>query len=301
MLGVDVVTPDGRRTHVVFDDRSMTAGRAAKLALEQLGEESKGETRVLYQNNRLGELDSVTELTEALVLVSVCPWRLPQRRQQAAATPEDIAKATGGKILSLAEQRASSNVQQRIHGFMASLFGEMPPGNDEENDEENDEIEISEESVAQLTGMGFSENASRRALLRCGGEVGAATDYLLLHAGESSLDAPLEAPGPEGDVAVDPILSARLQEMGFSENDVTEALRATRNSEELAVARLLGDGPDEDPLPDPDQLQLLANPLLRALLLHPVILINLSFERALFLIILSCFRAFRMVWPTREF
>uniref|UniRef100_A0A7S4V093 UBA domain-containing protein n=1 Tax=Guillardia theta TaxID=55529 RepID=A0A7S4V093_GUITH len=123
---------------------------------------------------------------------------------------------------------------------------------EEEEDEEDGEGMLFEdnESLQQLLDMGFPENRARRAIAICGGNVQRSMEWLLEHEGDPGVDEPMsedelrslarsrreEVNGPTNEEAV-----TRLREMGFSEEDVTHALRACDNNFEAAMAWLLGD------------------------------------------------------------
>ncbi|KNC56310.1 ubiquitin-associated domain-containing protein 1 [Thecamonas trahens ATCC 50062] len=147
--------------------------------------------------------------------------------------------------------------------------------------------------LAALTDMGFPEAHARKALMLAGDSVARAMEWLLLHEGDPSLDAPLSeeelqrvgvlapsaaadasatgaiaAPPPSsaGDAAGEPSVSehtesldadpfqpnadilASIRDMGFPDDDIIAALRATDNHEEATVAWLLGDFDTADAL-----------------------------------------------------
>lgn len=121
---------------------------------------------------------------------------------------------------------------------------------------------------------------------------------------------PVARPPPRqriGPFRVDPDIAARLQEMGFGAEQVSEALRVSRNNEAAAVSYLVGElprpgnaggppdpnggggGGDDDDGDGDEQaraMELMANPVLRALLLHPGVQDGLRNPR-----VLEAFRA----------
>ena len=117
-----------------------------------------------------------------------------------------------------------------------------------------------------LTGMGFSANAARKALILCGGNTEQAMDWILEHAGDAGLDEPIteaeiaaaaarqrnragrRQPRQRPQFMPDQDVAARLVDMGFAADQVAEALRVTRNDENAAVAYLLGEGPRAAPV-----------------------------------------------------
>lgn len=85
------------------------------------------------------------------------------------------------------------------------------------------------DSVAMLTGMGFSEPRAQRALQATGGNVEASVHWLFEQADDASLDAPLPQ-SPSVDTSA-------LEDMGFSRAQAAKALRL-HGQVEMAVAWL---------------------------------------------------------------
>ncbi len=215
-------------------------------------------------------------VSDVLSLQIALPALVSDSARSEAATAEDIARATGGQAAAVAAPPvpaipapAAQEVQNRIRGFMESLFnnneassdedeerrregeGEGEEGEGEEGEEREgegeagagqveagDEMAVEEASVELLTGMGFSANASRKALLHCGGVTERAMDWILEHAGDATLDEPvtpeqlaaLRMPGPAAArrreqqrrpaFVPDADVAARLTDMGFAPDQV---------------------------------------------------------------------------------
>lgn len=251
-----------------------------------------------------------------LLLLLLTPLHRSQRDEggQTVADEESIAAAMGVDVeqvqaVELNAPEDSEQIHNRIHGFMASLFGGALGGEDED-EEPNDNVPVAAEpqpldeaAVTQLTSMGFSDPAARRALAINQGQPEAAMDWILEHADDPDLDQPLtpeqllqlqggnrRGGGPVGGerrFRADEGMTARLVEMGFAPEQVAEALQRTHNNEQAAISFLLGDGGDEIPEEEDEMpMNLLANPMLRALLTNPSVQDGLRNPR-----VLEAFRA----------
>eukprot|EP00164_Ancoracysta_twista_P000341 GFYU01000468.1.p1 GENE.GFYU01000468.1~~GFYU01000468.1.p1 ORF type:complete len:395 (+),score=87.07 GFYU01000468.1:32-1216(+) len=102
-------------------------------------------------------------------------------------------------------------------------------------------------SLHQLTEMGFPANRARKALVLNRSNIQLAMEWLLEHMDDDTIDEDLT---PEQVQAItqdemsfqpDADTVSQLREMGFSDNEINSALRATNNNYEAACAWLLGD------------------------------------------------------------
>jgi len=145
-------------------------------------------------------------------------------------------------------------------------------------------------SLRQLQDMGFAENRARKSLLLNRMNTQAAMDWLLEHNDDPDIDEPISnesmsrIASEAAEFRPDASAAQRLQEMGFSNEDVTLALRTTNNNYEAAAAWLLGDrdmgGDNADvngALGSLDD----SNPLVHAILSHPTIQASLSNPRVI--------------------
>ena len=285
--------------------------------------------RVVFELEGLAAQDRVSKVLkkdDTVVAIPIGDGKVDLNRHvlkdQKAPTLEDIRLATQGKkedeTAEKKNEEVATEMSQRIHGFMSNLFGRNNAMLDDEEEDEEDMAapeqvegeelpipEVSAESLEQLMGMGFSENAARKALILCHGRTEQAMDWILEHDGPTLNDAITQEQlrsvrgARGGGVAVRPVfqvdqnIANRLQEMGFSEQQVSDALRATRNNEEAAVSFLLGEGGGGGGGPEEDSdeegglpMNMLNNPVLRALLTHPGIQEGLRNPR-----VLEAFRA----------
>ncbi len=118
------------------------------------------------------------------------------------------------------------------------------PEGDQEQEQEQAQEErdqpVDEAAVVMLTGMGFSGNAARKALILCGGEnTERAMDWILEHAGDATIDEPItetelaagrarreqeRRQGPRRGAPArflpDQDVAARLVDMGFAADQV---------------------------------------------------------------------------------
>jgi len=172
---------------------------------------------------------------------------------------------------------------------------EEDQGEDEDDDEdEEDDAEDMLQALQQLLDMGFPEARAKKALTITHGHAQMAMDWLLEHEGDPDIDEPLtddqlqhiEQDRQHHDGPADQEAVQRLIEMGFSEDDILNALETCGNNFESATAWLLGDreagGMDDDPgyeesegrtmlqslMAEPHLQQALANPRVVAALQH---------------------------------
>jgi len=138
--------------------------------------------------------------------------------------------------------------------------------------------------------MGFAENRARKALLLNRMNTQGAMDWLLEHNDDPDIDAPVSEESMNrinaeaAEFQPDAAAAHKLQEMGFTNEDINLALRTTNNNYEAAAAWLLGDrdmggeNPDANgPLGSIDE----SNPLVHAILSHPTIQASLSNPRVI--------------------
>eukprot|EP01116_Phalansterium_solitarium_P022347 TRINITY_DN7340_c0_g1_i1.p1 TRINITY_DN7340_c0_g1~~TRINITY_DN7340_c0_g1_i1.p1 ORF type:complete len:392 (+),score=78.35 TRINITY_DN7340_c0_g1_i1:22-1176(+) len=107
--------------------------------------------------------------------------------------------------------------------------------------------EVNASLLKQLTEMGFPEWPAKKALILCRMNVQYAMEWLLEHSDDPNLNDPLPpqlltamaAPAAEFVPNADAVRV--LSDMGFSSEDIVQALRVTNNNQEAAAAWLLGD------------------------------------------------------------
>ncbi|XP_026568249.1 ubiquitin-associated domain-containing protein 1 [Pseudonaja textilis] len=183
---------------------------------------------------------------------------------------------------------------------------------DEDEDDRVDEI-----ALRQLTEMGFPESRAIKALRLSHMSVTQAMEWLIEHADDPTVDAPMpghvpvESAGEEVGLAVpqavngassaeelkdelteifkkirrkrefrpDPRAVAALMEMGFDEKEVVDALRVNNNQQNAACEWLLG---ERKPTPeDLDKGIDPASPLFQAILENPVVQLGLTNPKTL--------------------
>uniref|UniRef100_A0A8C6YB63 Ubiquitin-associated domain-containing protein 1 n=1 Tax=Naja naja TaxID=35670 RepID=A0A8C6YB63_NAJNA len=183
---------------------------------------------------------------------------------------------------------------------------------DEDEDDRVDEI-----ALRQLTEMGFPESRAIKALRLSHMSVTQAMEWLIEHADDPTVDAPMpghvpvESAAEEAGLAVpqavngassaeelkdelteifkkirrkrefrpDPRAVAALMEMGFDEKEVVDALRVNNNQQNAACEWLLG---ERKPTPeDLDKGIDPASPLFQAILENPVVQLGLTNPKTL--------------------
>ncbi|NWR85012.1 UBAC1 protein, partial [Furnarius figulus] len=185
--------------------------------------------------------------------------------------------------------------------------------------DEDEEDRVDEIALRQLTEMGFPESRAVKALRLNHMSVTQAMEWLIEHADDPSVDAPLpgqtpaEAPaeagassaeaaaGPSSEEAgeeakdelteifkkirrkrefrPDPRAVIALMEMGFDEKEVVDALRVNNNQQNAACEWLLG---DRKPSPEDLDKGIDTNsPLFQAILENPVVQLGLTNPKTL--------------------
>lgn len=171
--------------------------------------------------------------------------------------------------------------------------------------DEDEEERLDEAALRQLTEMGFPESRAAKALRLNHMSVPQAMEWLIEHAEDPTIDAPLPGQaspgaaegGAEDEEARDELTEVfqrirrrrefradaravvSLMEMGFDEKEVLDALRVNNNQQSAACEWLLGDrkpSPEElDQGIDPE------SPLFQAILDNPVVQLGLTNPKTL--------------------
>uniref|UniRef100_A0A7N5JLG3 Ubiquitin-associated domain-containing protein 1 n=1 Tax=Ailuropoda melanoleuca TaxID=9646 RepID=A0A7N5JLG3_AILME len=183
--------------------------------------------------------------------------------------------------------------------------------------DEDDDDRVDEIALRQLTEMGFPESRAIKALRLSHMSVTQAMEWLIEHADDPTVDAPMpghvpvESAAEEAGCAFpqavngassaeelkdelteifkkirrkrefrpDPRAVAALMEMGFDEKEVVDALRVNNNQQNAACEWLLG---DRKPTPeDLDKGIDPASPLFQAILENPVVQLGLTNPKTL--------------------
>jgi len=142
----------------------------------------------------------------------------------------------------------------------------------------------------QLVSMGFSEEAVRKALFVNKMSIQLSMDWLLEHAEDTDINEPptdemlKQLSEDHSSFEPNPVYVEQLKDMGFSNSDIENALRITKNNYERAAAWLLGDREDivESDEDKDNELALdYGNPIVRAILSSPEIQTALENPRIL--------------------
>ncbi|XP_062929666.1 ubiquitin-associated domain-containing protein 1 [Mobula hypostoma] len=173
--------------------------------------------------------------------------------------------------------------------------------------DEDEEERVDEAALRQLTEMGFPESRAVKALRLNHMSVTQAMEWLIEHAEDPAIDAPLPVPGTSGgrraaaeetkpeavsesskqddltdifkrirrkrEFRPEPRAMIALMEMGFDEKEVIDALRVNNNQQDAACEWLLGDRK-----PSPEELDNgidVESPLFQAILDNPVVQLGL--------------------------
>lgn len=144
-----------------------------------------------------------------------------------------------------------------------------------------DEIQIDANLLQQLQDMGFPENRAKKALVLSRMNVQIAMEWLLEHMDDPHIDDPL-TPQQLGilrqvqpsSFAPNPQIVQNLKDMGFPEEDITQALKAVGNNQDAACAWLLGEREEEEEVGVDGNLihSVLTNPTIQASLANPRVL-----------------------------
>ncbi|XP_043576409.1 ubiquitin-associated domain-containing protein 1 [Chiloscyllium plagiosum] len=173
--------------------------------------------------------------------------------------------------------------------------------------DEDEEDRVDEAALRQLTEMGFPESRAAKALRLNHMSVTQAMEWLIEHAEDPTIDAPLPGDGTAGgpraaaknakpeavheiakqdeltdifkkirrkrEFRPEPRAMIALMEMGFDEKEVIDALRVNNNQQDAACEWLLGDRK-----PSPEELDKgidTESPLFQAILDNPVVQLGL--------------------------
>ncbi|XP_078406215.1 ubiquitin-associated domain-containing protein 1 [Cetorhinus maximus] len=173
--------------------------------------------------------------------------------------------------------------------------------------DEDEEDRVDEAALRQLTEMGFPESRAVKALRLNHMSVTQAMEWLIEHAEDPTIDAPLPGDGTAGESRAaardakpeavneiakqdeltdifkkirrkrefrpEPRAMIALMEMGFDEKEVIDALRVNNNQQDAACEWLLGDRK-----PSPEELDKgidTESPLFQAILDNPVVQLGL--------------------------
>jgi Kip1 ubiquitination-promoting complex protein 2 len=212
-------------------------------------------------------------------------------------TRELISKYTN-RNLNYSSIKISSNslqnIKNRISNFLTSILQKNNLSENEEN-EENEEnhneietnsnlqnqqqinIQIDIQALQNLKDMGFNEERAKKALLLNGMNPQKAMDWLLVHESDEDIDIPLTQSQINAlynsNFIPNPDALKKLQEMGFEEEDIKQALKITNNNQEAACSWLLGDFSSINNDNDTDFLQnLLTSPIMQKAFSNPRIL-----------------------------
>ncbi|XP_068728664.1 ubiquitin-associated domain-containing protein 1-like [Montipora capricornis] len=163
-------------------------------------------------------------------------------------------------------------------------------GDDKENDISGQQDEfhpnIDPGILKQLTDMGFKEARAKKALLLNRMSPVLAMEWLLQHESDPDIDEPLVIGTRAGrtrrkrkEFVPNPRAVNNLKEMGFQEDEILMALKATVNNQEAACEWLLGDrqGSTEDLNQGLDQ----SSPLYQAIMENPLVQLSLNNARVL--------------------
>ncbi|XP_067825979.1 ubiquitin-associated domain-containing protein 1 [Heptranchias perlo] len=179
--------------------------------------------------------------------------------------------------------------------------------------DEDEEDRVDEAALRQLTEMGFPESRAVKALRLNHMSVTQAMEWLIEHAEDPAIDAPLPGDGTSGGTKAiaeeakpeavteiakqdeltdifkkirrkrefrpEPRAMIALMEMGFDEKEVIDALRVNNNQQDAACEWLLGDRK-----PSPEELDKgidIESPLFQAILDNPVVQLGLTNPKTL--------------------
>lgn len=157
---------------------------------------------------------------------------------------------------------------------------------DSSGQEEDLQPNVDHAILKQLTDMGFKETRAKKALILNRMSPMLAMEWLLQHEGDADIDEPLVLGARAGktrrkrkEFVPNPRAVNNLKEMGFQEEEILMALKATGNNQEAACDWLLGDrqGSIEDINQGLDQ----SSPLYQAIMENPLVQLSLNNARVL--------------------
>lgn len=157
---------------------------------------------------------------------------------------------------------------------------------DNAGQEEDSQPSVDPALLKQLTDMGFKETRAKKALVLNRMSPVLAMEWLLQHESDPDIDEPVVIGARAGrtrrkrkEFVPNPRAVNNLKEMGFQEEEILMALKATGNNQEAACEWLLGDrqGSIEDINQGLDQ----SSPLYQAIMENPLVQLSLNNARVL--------------------
>ncbi|KAK0556594.1 ubiquitin C-terminal hydrolase Ubp14 [Tilletia horrida] len=228
----------------------------------QAADEDHDPTKIEYEPIQLAEcLDLFTAPTELEYNCPACNKKVSATQQTRFHTfPRVLAiQARRFQLVNWVPQKVNVPVVVPLEALQLDKYIGRGKQEDEEElpeDEQQQEAAaaptINEEALASLLSFGFPEIRCKRALLATGNAANPeiALNWLMEHMEDPDIDAPLrEAGGASASVAEAAPDTSALEDMGFSRNQATKALRLNGNNPEMAVAWLFEnpDDPGEEP------------------------------------------------------
>jgi len=215
------------------------------------------------------------------------PKPLPQIDLTPVPTKQIIAEHTSkGKPIKSTARKPTilSNLRTQLQEFVGSISSNNTVGTSSTSPSENTESEpvvlptIDPLLLQQLKDMGFPEARATKALILNNMNPQIAMEWILEHEDDDDIDEPLTSEQVSKlakSVTPDPTAVQKLKDMGFSEDDINVALKATNNNSEAACAWLLGEREEEGGFDDTNSNVLnsvLSNPTLQTALANPRVL-----------------------------
>ncbi|XP_074606474.1 ubiquitin-associated domain-containing protein 1-like [Acropora palmata] len=163
-------------------------------------------------------------------------------------------------------------------------------GDDKETDnagqEEDFSLSVDPAILKQLTEMGFREARAKKALVLNRMSPVLAMEWLFQHESDPDIDEPLVLGARGGrtqrrrkEFEPNPRAVSNLKEMGFQEDEIVMALKATVNNQEAACEWLLGDR--QSSIGDVNQGLDQSSPLYQAIMENPLVQLSLNNKRVL--------------------
>jgi len=275
MNKIKVKNERGRTTEIELS-LTESVGNLKKEIFSKLQVPSENQ-KLIFQGNVLQNAFSIKDCNIKDGDTVIClVGRRPESKQiksQESPTKELIREATvkafgNGQKAKRKPDRAfpDSSVAARLTRQLQELMGgeiSNTQSNDQSNDqsEKNDEEENEEEDselldapvadqelLQRIKEFGFKEEHGTKALILNHNNLELAMEWLLQHAEDTDIDEPIApqtlrhiALRQPRNLAPDASVVKRFVDMGFTEEDVSSALRATHNNPEAAMSWLLGE------------------------------------------------------------
>eukprot|EP01089_Gocevia_fonbrunei_P022404 TRINITY_DN9058_c0_g1_i1.p1 TRINITY_DN9058_c0_g1~~TRINITY_DN9058_c0_g1_i1.p1 ORF type:complete len:264 (+),score=61.50 TRINITY_DN9058_c0_g1_i1:100-891(+) len=245
-------------TYSVDCSPSIAIDQLQDLILKKIPAITKASQRLIHNGHLLetpkNTLESVGIKDEDVIIIRQARTKQPDvLNTTPIPTARTILAATA--LNSSEDGSSSPSAIKNMKYDPAFIVGESPLAKEKEDEEAaldliNKLLRVDQIALQHLVDMGFEKLPATKALIFNRMNTQAAMDWLLQHGEDEDINDPITGEELqeliEEEKSFEPNMEIlnQLKQMGFSEEDATQALRATNNDEMQATQWLLGDRGD---------------------------------------------------------